>query len=348
MTRILHTDHFNARPMLRWSSVRDCSRKAVYEATHAPARERYDREERILFRGRSLGREYASFLAQKYGAQNVLTEVKVEWPLGVGHMDVYLVPTRTAVEVLSSAHASEQMIHSKLLQLTGYMEHASMPVDSGALVILNPSDFTDEILPVAKTSKTYAGLVEEMHDRIAQVQAWADTGTIPDRTCQKPSEARGHFCLYAEHCFEGWEAPAPAAVFDDDEAREYTAAYYRAKQDETAAKQTYDSLVTYRKEVEELVAAMFDTAGLAGQKVKARSGPLELAQIVVGDHQELSLKKARLAGVWTDAHDELFQDFLAMRGGHTRYQVDRVSDEPVEDFGAEAPWTADDLGGEAA
>src|SRR4051812_29011253 len=108
----------------RWSSVRDCARKAVYEATDAPHRDRTEHEERILWRGKSLGRDYMLFLANKYGADQILTEVPVRWPFGTGHIDGVVIPTRTAIEVLSSAHASDAMIQSKLLQLVGYMEFA--------------------------------------------------------------------------------------------------------------------------------------------------------------------------------------------------------------------------------
>jgi hypothetical protein len=362
-----------SKPMsrLRASSVRDCARKAILEATGEPERDWTRAEKGTLWRGRRIGQDFCIFFAAEHGLSiwaasgdhdwipkdmrassidtaGVLAEKPVRWEFGVGHQDFFVVSTGTVVEVLSSATASAAMVDSKVLQNVLYQEH-DPDANNGAVIVIDPSTMLDtDRVVITPGTKTYTSLVAEMTARIDSVRAYRDTGTLPDRVCGKPSDARGHWCRHPKRCFEGWEAPAPAAVFDDDEAREYAAAYYRAKQDETAAKQTYDSLVTYRKEVEEHVAAMFDTAGLAGQKVKARSGPLELAQIVVGDHQELSLKKARLAGVWTDAHDELFQDFLAMRGGHTRYQVDRVSDEPVEDFGAEAPWTADVLGDAAA
>ena len=151
-----------ADPMLRWSSVRACPRKAVYEATGAPARERTDREERILFRGKSIGRDYASFLTARYGADAIEAERKVVWPLGIGHIDIYLKQTKTAIEVLSSAHATDAMIHSKLLQVVGYMEH-DPEVDNGMLVVLNPSDFFEDRYPVNKDTDAYRELAAEAH-----------------------------------------------------------------------------------------------------------------------------------------------------------------------------------------
>lgn len=219
-----------SRPLLRWSSVRDCGRKAIFEATGAPARERTDKEERILFRGKRIGRDYGEILSLKhntrddhrkfirvrnrseesgggyYGAGKVWCEKKVVWDLGVGHMDIWLPQTATAVEVLSSAHASAAMIHSKKLQLVGYMEH-DPETRNGVVVVLDPNDMDETRYVVSKHSEEYAALVDEMLARIRQVQAWDADGNLPPRVCSKPSDARGHFCVYAETCFEGWAAP---------------------------------------------------------------------------------------------------------------------------------------------
>lgn len=224
-----------ARPLLRWSAVRDCPRKAIYEATGAPSRERTDREHRILFRGRRIGRDYAEILSLKhnarddhrkfirnrnrseetgggyYGAGKVWCEKKIVWPLGVGHADIWLPETGTLVEVLSSAHASPQNVHSKKLQLVGYMEH-DPEARNGVLVVLDPNDLSETRHLVSRHDEQYAGLVAEMRARIEQVQQWDSTGEPPARVCEKPSDARSHFCVYAEHCFDGWEAPESPKV----------------------------------------------------------------------------------------------------------------------------------------
>lgn len=219
------------RPLLRWSSTRDCGRKAIYEATGAPARDRTDREKRILFRGQRIGRDYAELLSINhntrddhrkfirarvraeeqpgsfyYGAGKVWAEKKVVWPLGVGHVDVWLPETATVVEILSSAHATPTGAHSKKLQLVGYMEH-DPEARNGALVVLDPADMSEDRELVSKHDGSYKALVEEMHDRIRQVQTWDATGEMPARVCAKPSDARGHFCVYADHCFQDWTAP---------------------------------------------------------------------------------------------------------------------------------------------
>lgn len=218
------------RPLLRWSSTRDCGRKAIFEATGAPARERTDKELRILFRGKRIGRDYGEVLSLKqntrddhrkfirarnrseesgggyYGAGKVWCEKKIVWPLGVGHADIWLPQTGTLVEVLSSAHASAENVHSKKLQLAGYMEHDS-EARAGVVVVLDPNDMDETRHIVSRHDDQYAELVAEMHARIRQVQHWDASGELPARVCSKPSDARGHFCVFAEHCFEGWTAP---------------------------------------------------------------------------------------------------------------------------------------------
>lgn len=317
-------------PKLRWSSVRDCPRKAVYEATNAPARERTDRENRILYRGKSLGREYADFLRHRYGPDAVTTEIPVPWPLGIGHIDILLHPTETMIEVLSSAHASDAMIRSKLLQLVGYLEHydgSHGPARNGALIVLNPSDFTDEVFPVARTTRTYAALVDEMRARVATVQAWADTGTLPDRVCAKPADARSHFCLYPGHCFDGWEPP-PLNELIDEETVEMVERLYHAKQREHAVKGELKLVESERKEIEQRLADIVPVG-------KHRVGGIEVARSHVQRGPTVDVKKAELAGFPVDTLE------LYMKPGASfdTWRVDRVADHATgEDFGEQVPF----------
>jgi hypothetical protein len=365
---------------LRWSSVRDCPRKAVYEATGAPRRDRTLTEERILHRGRAIGREFAIFLAAQERAKGrqpwrifvasgvigewprryltsdrakaaFIVEEAVPWPLGILHPDIRVVETNTIVEVLSSAHASEAMIHSKKLQLVGQIEYTGAA--GGAVVVVDPSNLSDEIFPLARSSKAYAELVDEMRARVATVQSWVDTGEIPTRVCSRPGDARSHFCLHAEHCFQGWEPPPPDLVLGSPDAIAVAGDVYRAKQVELEHKKTYDTAVSERKEKEQRLAQVIDLARESGIPKKIRIGALEVNRIEVADHQELALKKARGAGAWTDEHDEEFAQFLELRGGHVRYGIDRVGDQPIapapavaDVFGSVAPWTDADLGGD--
>lgn len=218
-----------AKPQLRWSSVRDCPRKAIFESTGAPAREETDRERRIKFRGKTLGRDVATMVAAGLGGEQFIErERKVPWPLGMGHVDVYVIETRTAIEVLSSAHASAGMVHSKLLQVVGYCLF-DPAIDNVEVRVVNPADY--ELLQhIVRTpeSPEWADLVAEVDERVAQVVEWQTSGglRLPSRVCQKPTDSWGHFCRNAEHCFDGWEKP-PLPVLDTPDVVELAAALHR-------------------------------------------------------------------------------------------------------------------------
>jgi hypothetical protein len=324
------------KPMLRWSSVRACPRKAIYEASTAPARERTDREERILFRGKSLGRDYASFLRAKHGKDKIVAERKVVWPLGIGHIDVYLPATKTAIEVLSSAHATDEMTTSKLLQLVGYMEF-DPEVTNGVLIVLNPSDFWEERFLVSKDTNAYKELAAEAHARVAQVLAWRDTGELPERVCGKPGDAFGKFCLHADHCFEGWTKPE-LVPNEDPLVHELSIALYRAKQDEHARKERVTEAEERRKAIQSQLAEHLEEG-------EHEIGSLTIKRSVTTRKPTLDLKKARLAGA---VDDELIQPFMKDGATYSTWFIDRHGDAPLivpGEFGDEAPWTAEDLKG---
>lgn len=337
----------------RWSTIRECARQAVYQAQGAPERDRTRQEEGWLWRGKQLGRDFAIILAAAekrkrkpyriYVASGYRTEwpnrwrtprrdqaafiveQPVRWPLGIMHPDIIVVETDTILEVLSSTHASDAMVASKMLQLVGQMEHSG--AHGGAVVVVDPSNPLDyDLHPIARTSPVYADLAAEMRDRIAQVQAWAAAGTMPARVCAKPSDARSHFCRLADHCFHGWEPPDPDVLLASDEAVAAASRLYRAKQDEQAAKRRYDEVVAARREAEQRFEAFLPDNGAAG---RVRAGILEVNRIVVSDRETFKLAKARTAGIWTGQDEERFRDYLSLGGGHVRYTIDRLSDEPL-------------------
>jgi hypothetical protein len=329
-------------PSLRWSSVRDCPRKAVYEATNAPARERTDRENRWLFRGRTLGRDFAEMLAQaqgcvpvRYGAEGwetarFVTEYQVKWALGTGHMDVLARDTGSAIEVLSSAHASEQMVHSKLVQLVGYVTHCDEATGPAALVILNPSDYSEDRIVVAQDTKRWRVLVQEVEDRIAEVQRWNDEAHLPARVCSKPSDAVGHFCVYADHCFGGW-MPPPLNLVDDPVALELAVRLYHTKKAEREVNGTLKVLTSERQEIEQRLADIVPVGA-------SELGSLKVTRTHVQRQPTLDFRKAELAGAVTE---EELAEFFKPGAAYDTYRVDRLTDDPIVDvasFGDEVPF----------
>lgn len=329
-------------PMLRASSLRDCPRKAVYEATGAPARDRSLKEERQLFRGKSVGRDwlisYAHESKQSIRVESgpdywvppklrcetddadILAELPIKWSLGVGHADAFETSTGKVIEVLSSAHAGQDMIHSKLLQVVLYMEHLDA-ARSGALVIVDPASLDDDVLPIATTSKTYAGLVEEVRERIAQVQAWAGEGRLPARVCAKPSDSIGRFCRFAAHCFEGWEPPA-LALLDDADADQLASRWYALKEQERGAGKVAKDFEKERKQVEaeldgRVPAGTHQVGGWAVTRTDVQMSP------------KVDLRKAELAGFPVES----LVEFLKPGSSFSRWNVAPVEGEPALDFG---------------
>lgn len=315
--------------MLRWSSARDCGRKAIYEATGAPARERTDKEDRILFRGKRLGRDYADLLAMKHGEDGIERERKIVWELGIGHADVWIRETRTLVEVLSSAHASEEMRHSKLLQLVGYLEH-DPEADNGVLVVLNPSDYTEDRTVVSTRSAAYQALVEEMRDRIAQLQAWDANGAMPERVCSKPADARSHFCLHAEHCFEGWERPALERVAADETLVQAAIDFHAAKTARADLARQDRVFEQQQKDAQ----AILEGAELP-PKVAVQVGPMKVTRTSVHRRGVFDWQKAELAGVFEAG---LYGDFFKPGAAYSTFKTERVDHSGDEFDGEDLPF----------
>lgn len=311
---------------VRASSLKDCVRKSVYGASGAPEREWTEREQRILYRGRRLGGDYADWLERQHGPDNVARELEIPWRFGTGHADIFLQHTRTLIEVVSSAHASDVMIHRKLLQLVLYLEHFEA-ADAGMLVILDPADFAEERYPVARGTDTYKGLAAEVAERIESIARWRDTGQLPDRECRKPSDAIGRWCRHAETCFDGWE-PDPVEAIDTPEAREVATAYYQAKQAEKGARSILTTAESERKEIEQKLAELVPVG-------KRRIGPLEITRTHVERKPTIDTRKVELAGV------PIAPDFYKPGATYDTFRVDRVTDDPLvtmDDFGEEAPF----------
>lgn len=315
-------------PLLRWSTTVRCPRQAVYNAENAPARERTEPEERILFRGRMLGADYASLLIANHGQVNVEVEKKVEWLGGIGHVDAFLIPTGTVVEVLSSMHASEQMRHVKLLQAVGYAD--AIPESKVImLVVLNPATFEEDRTVVLKGTSAYDALLLEARDRVEQIRLYAQTGVLPERVCKKPSEARGRFCLHGDFCFAGWE-PDDLPILEDPEVMSVAAAWSHAKQRELTAKAAYDEAALVRKGIEERLADRIEQPG------SYQSGVYEIKRIDVADSYSVDSRK--LAGYGIEVPDDCWKT----RKGHVRWDIRRGSVAAELDYG-DVPWSEEDL-----
>jgi len=259
-----------ATPPLRWSSVRDCARKAVYEATGVEGRDRTLAEQRQLYRGRSVGHDWvvavatekmwkvwvdsgptnwlpAELTAATEDEADAIAELRVQWEMGVGHADLYIRETDTVVEVLSSQSPTGDTIHSKLIQARGYAR--AVDASNVALIIVDPATLAEERVIVTAGSPQWDDLARECDDRVAKVVAWRDSGEIPARVCSKPGEAWGHFCVFASHCFDGYEPPLVASV-ESEEAQMLAIRLANVKKQRREISQTDRRLEEEQKEIQ--------------------------------------------------------------------------------------------------
>lgn len=349
-----------ATPMLRLSTVRDCPRRAIFEATGAPERELFDSEQRIMYRGKSIGRDYIVMLATanqwkvwvdsgpafwlppelraaSADEADVIAEKRIRWSLGVGHADLFVKETKTIVEVLSSAHASEQMTRSKLLQAVMYVDHDD-EAENAALIVISPTDLSEDRTVVMPGTRQWDDLLGEARDRVQDVVDWhnnGDAGRLPHRVCAKPSEARSHFCRHAEHCFEGWEPPPIEVLEADEDLIAAVTAFDRAK----AARARIGGEDKQLEAEQKAAQAIIEKAEIpAGMDVQV--GPYVVKRTAVQRKPSFQWEKAEAAGLFEPG---MFDDSLWKQGAsYSTYRTELVGDRPQEDFG-DVPWTDADL-----
>jgi hypothetical protein len=337
-------------PSLRWSSVRSCARKAIYEATAAPARERTLREDRQLYRGRSVGHDWIvavatekmwkvwvdsgpshwlppDLSASSEDEADVVAELRVQWEMGVGHADLYIRETDTVVEVLSSQNPTGDMVHSKLVQARGYAR--ALDASNIALIVVDPSTLEEERVIVTSRSAQWDALAAECDERVTQVLGWRDSGQLPGRVCGKPGDAWGHFCTFAEHCFDGY-VPATAEAIDSEDAQllAIRLANVKAKRREIGA--TDRTLEEEQKEIQAKLDPLVPAGEwqVGGYRVKRSDRTRKSFKLPLAE------KDSRLP-------DELLAEFTSM-SEFTVWDVEQTGPAVVYEDDA-APWTDADL-----
>lgn len=312
---------------LRASSAVDCARKAVYEHRGAPAREFTDRERRILFRGKQMGKDYALMMAAKYGADDVQAERKVPWPdpegPWVGHMDVYIMSQHLPIEVLSS-QAGMAQIERKMLQVALYTVFDADAGDRARVVLLNPVDYSEDRLDFTVDAEWRARVATV----VSSVQEALAAGSLPERVCRKPSDAIGHFCRVADTCFEGWEPPEPAHIVSDPDVRRLAAALWSAKETERIARKELETIKGNREQVQADLAALLEP----GEYVV---GPLKVKRTHIETAPRPNAAKIRAAKF------PLPDEFWKPGAVYDKWTLERDGDGPLvdaDDFGEEVPF----------
>lgn len=305
----------------RWSLAARCPRMAAYGLLGAEPEELTERHRGRFQRGKDAQRYFGGRLAEKYGDANVVTEKAVLWPkppalpMGELHTDFVIVPDRLALEVKSTVHIDSNF-GDYMTQLAGQV-YWDDDVDSGGLVFLDGDYQESAIFPIVITDE-WVGLLDGIAEEVAEAGA---SGNLPPRVCQKPGDAFGKFCPFAEECFRDWE-PEPAALRHEHEVLATEA--YLANRDLKFAEAELKPLKTRWEDARD---ALREAELQPGENA---CGNITVKVTEVMAAKTFSLAKARKSGLWTSMHDEVFDAFISDRDAYQRFSFVREGDAPLD------------------
>lgn len=284
-----------------------------------------------MARGRDAGRYFARQMAAKHGEENVHFEFPVAWPaspeLPVGelHVDVAVMNERLAVEAKNSIWI-DSLFDAAVLQVAGAV-YFSEHFDSGLVVFLDHDYQITHEFPVVLTPE----LEETIQTITAEILEAGKTRNVPERVCQKPGDARGHFCPFAEHCFEGWEPPLPV---ERPDFSQLASEGWVIQRDLKTAKGNVAEIQARWDEWKALAIASEVPAG------ETLAGNIRMKRTDRKGRETFSMSKARKAGAWTPLHDEIFAPFTKIGEESTTFDLIRTeAGVPLDlDYGEDAPF----------
>lgn len=264
----------------RWSAASKCPRWAALGGLGYEPAEPNERTQRIFHRGKLFG----WLVAEQFEAENpgeIIREKEVSWPGGTLHTDVFVKAERLPVEVKSST-SPRSLLKDALFQLAGEIHFDADAGDAGALVLVNPIDLDEQIVPLVLDDDWR----ERVEQRAAQVvRALATRGEdMPECVCATPGQCHFKGCPFTAAAWEGWQPPAP---FELPEAvGPKLTEFYRLQSRERAIGAELNAVKTERKTVQEEIAALDLVPG-----ADYSCGPFELSRIhVAGAHVEYERK----------------------------------------------------------
>lgn len=318
------------RGATRWSQAVHCPRMASYGLLGVEPTPLTPREAGRMARGRDAGRYFARQMAAKHGEENVHFEFPVAWPappaLPVGelHVDCAVLNERLAVEAKNTVWI-DSLFEPAVLQVAGAV-HFSDHFDSGLVVFLDHDYQITHEFPVFLNDE----LIEKIEAIAAAITEAGNTRKMPERVCEKPADARGHFCPFAEHCFEGWEPEPPRELPD---LSELASRGWVIQRDLKAAK---GNVAEMQKAWDEWKAEALD----AIPHGETLAGAIRVKRSDRKGAETFSLSKAKKAGVWTPLHDEVFGPFVSIGTGSTTFDLVRTeAGTPLDiDYGEDTPF----------
>lgn len=314
-----------------------CPRQAGYALLgEEPAPE--DDDTLLLFERGKMDEDWfvTHVLEPKFGVTNIVRQKAVPWPaagLPVGelHGDAFVTSEGMPWEVKSRANG--EPADFDFIQLAGAIHFDAEAGDSGVLAVID-RNLKREYIPVVLND----GLRDQVEDIAAQVVSCARTGELPHRVCQKPADGRARMCPFVTTCFSDWTPPDPINLDGDIAVLALDVMHAQTTKRELT-KQAEEADVAYKQLAARLTDWELDAGRVyvgSGVKVKRTAFPAS---------ERFSLANARKSGMWTADDDVRFAPFLSLSGAHDRWAIEQTGPATVvdEDFGDEAPWSAEDL-----
>jgi len=186
---------------------------AAYRALGAEPGALDPQADEYFYRGHVFEELEVRRLQAKYGRENVIRQVEIDWGFGEpGHADGFVIPEQALVEIKSTSTPtfSTPMVDMAIAQSRLYLRFYP-DADCVWLLLLDPNRMKPADLIVVRNTPED---VAEIDAALAQLRQALEAGPLPERVCVKPGQARGRFCSFAATCFEGWEPEAPASISD--------------------------------------------------------------------------------------------------------------------------------------
>lgn len=328
----------------RLSAAASCPRMCVLGALRGEDGEPlYEPVESIpdISRYRARGQLFELYVAhqyiEKYGRENIQCIVngqrEIPWPAGVGHADIYVIPEKTLVEVVSTTSPLGALAY-KAEQVRRYL-HFDPEAKAAGVYVVNPSSLKGEqFYPVF--------LSDDDRKRIdAETEAIMDGlngGPLPACSKPNPTICRASFCGFTDVAWQDWEQPSVEEVQSDAEVLQLIREYCQEREAYRIHNQAKNESSERLDEIKARLFVPFDRSGLEyvcdGYSVK---------RVDVSGREMFQLSAARASGAWTAADEERLADFISVGEGHSRIYIKEptvpAAPETVEyDFGDDPPF----------
>lgn len=314
---------------VRLSQLARCPRACALQGLGVEPEPPTERMRRYWTRGQMFAWYGWRQLCEQYGEDAIEREREVPWPLGVGHIDLYVRPERLIVEVKSStspASVIDAAMRQARLQLRFDPE-----AEHAAIYVIDPSDLDrEDFLPVKLRDQD----VEEIDRLVEEVGRAIEGGDLPACTASDPTSCRYSGCGFTEAAWAGWMAP-PAPSLDDPELVAAALDWYRQRE----YRRELETGVASAKLVEtELRDRLLELGLPEGESVLG--GKLRVKRTKITGRVTARIAEARKAGVWTDALDELLGDYVRVSEPSERLTATLLSgaELPPAEFGDEVPF----------